>query len=26
VTFVRLFLLPTQHNAMPADIRVAPAW
>ena len=26
VTFVRLFLLPTKHNAMPADVRMAPAW
>ena len=26
VTFVRLFCLPTQANALPVDIRVAPAW
>lgn len=24
--FVRLFLLPTSSNALPADIRLAPAW
>ena len=27
LTFVRLYtLLPTKHNAMPADVRMAPAW
>ncbi|GAB0116781.1 magnesium-protoporphyrin IX monomethyl ester (oxidative) cyclase [Acidisoma sp. 7E03] len=26
VTFLRLFLLPTKRNAMPAQIRMAPAW
>ncbi len=25
-TFARLFCLPTQANALPVDIRVAPAW
>jgi magnesium-protoporphyrin IX monomethyl ester (oxidative) cyclase len=25
-TFLRLFLLPAKHNAMPADVRMAPAW
>ncbi len=26
VTFVRLYCLPTQPNALPVDMRVAPAW
>jgi magnesium-protoporphyrin IX monomethyl ester (oxidative) cyclase len=26
LTFVRLYLLPTQPNALPASVRVAPAW
>jgi len=25
-TFLRLFLLPTKQNTMPADVRMAPAW
>jgi magnesium-protoporphyrin IX monomethyl ester (oxidative) cyclase len=25
-TFLRLYLLPTKQNAMPADVRMAPAW
>jgi magnesium-protoporphyrin IX monomethyl ester (oxidative) cyclase len=26
LTFARLFLLPAKHHAMPADVRMAPAW
>ena len=25
-TFVRLYLLPVQHHALPAEVRMAPAW
>ena len=26
VAFVRLFLIPTKSNTLPADIRLAPTW
>jgi len=26
LTFARLFLLPTQANAMPEQVRMQPAW
>jgi magnesium-protoporphyrin IX monomethyl ester (oxidative) cyclase len=25
-TFVRLYMLPANHHALPADVRMAPAW
>jgi magnesium-protoporphyrin IX monomethyl ester (oxidative) cyclase len=25
-TFARLYFLPVQHHALPAEIRMAPAW
>jgi len=26
ITFVRLYFLPVKHHALPADIRMVPAW
>jgi magnesium-protoporphyrin IX monomethyl ester (oxidative) cyclase len=26
VCFARLYLLPVQHHALPAQVRMAPAW
>ena len=26
VTFARLYLMPAQDNALPQDVRLAPAW
>jgi magnesium-protoporphyrin IX monomethyl ester (oxidative) cyclase len=26
LTFVRLYFLPVKHHALPADVRMVPAW
>jgi magnesium-protoporphyrin IX monomethyl ester (oxidative) cyclase len=26
ITFLRLYFLPVKHHALPADVRMVPAW
>jgi magnesium-protoporphyrin IX monomethyl ester (oxidative) cyclase len=26
LTFLRLYFLPVKHHALPADVRMVPAW